>query len=194
MFVQYIPFFILGLLATKKYLDTNKSMLLIVSVFLLIITSFYFSIPAIVCLCLYALYYYMKINKKLIFKEIIIDGLKYVLRIIVSIISAGFLLFPIAYVVLSGRTSSVSGYELSELLFGIDIEYLMYDSNGLGLSAIVIVAIIYSILFLKKENKFLGFVLLLVLGVPFVNIILNGFLYESGKILLAFLPFCLICF
>lgn len=192
MFVQYMPFFMLGLIATKKYLDTNKSMLLIVSVFLLILTSFYFSIPAIVCLCLYALYYYMKINKKLIFKQIIIDGLKYVFRIIISIILSSFLLFPIAYVVLSGRTSPASGFELSDLFFGIDIEYLMYDSNGLGLSAIVIIAIIYNILFLKKENKYLGIVLLLVLGIPFVNIILNGFLYESGKILLAFLPFCII--
>lgn len=192
MFVQYIPFLMLGLLGTKEFLDFNKSTLLIISVILIIITSYFFSIPCISCLCLYALYYYMKINTNLKFKMIVRDGIRYIGKIVLSIIISSFFLLPIIYVVLTGRTVSVSEFDFSNLLLGINIRYLMYDANGLGLSFIVWFAIVYNILCVKKEIRFLTIMLFIILGIPLCVLLLNGFLYESGKVFIPFIPLFII--
>lgn len=192
MFVQYIPFFILGLIGTKEFIDNNKNTLLIISVVLIITTSYFFSIPAILSLCLYALYYYLKVNNNVKPKIIFKDVIRYVSRIILSIIISSFLLLPVIYAVLIGRTSQPIELEMSQFLFGIDINHLMYDSNGLGLSSIVWISIIYNILFMKRENKVLTITLLIILGMPIFNLILNGFLYINGKVIIPFIPLIII--
>ena len=192
MFVQYIPFLILGLFGTKRFLDTNKSMLLIISVILIITTSYYFSIPSIIVLCLYALYYYMKNNPLSQFKAIFRVGLGYVLRIIISIIITAFLLLPVLYVVLNGRTTVVSNIDVSSFLFGINVRHLMYIPSGVGLSSIVWFSVVYNLLYLKKENKILVVLLLLIMGIPFLVLALNGFLYMRGKVFVPFIPLFII--
>lgn len=188
MFVQYMPFLILGLIGTKKYFDSQKSFLLIVSVALIILTSYYYSIPSIICLFLYALYYDIKKDSVKPLKKLLKDVLNYILRIILGIMIAGFLLLPVIYTLINGRTSVPSTVTISSLIPNIDTKNFMYGAFGLGLTAIVIFAIVYNILYLKKSNKILAIILLFILSVPFFNLLLNGFLYINGKVFIPFIP------
>lgn len=180
MFIHYMPFLIMGLFGTKKYLDENKSFLLILSVFLIIITSYYFSIPAIICLCLYALYYDMKKGKN--FKTLFEDAYKFLGRIILGIVASSFLLLPIIYTLKDGRGSILYSVSLSDFLPNLNLLNLVRSQYGVGLTLITLFAAVYNILFVKKENKVLAIILLVLTSVPIFSVVLNGFLYDSGKV------------
>ena len=57
MFINYMPFLILSLIGVKRYIDKNRSLLFIVSLFLLIMTSYYYAVVSIISIGLYYLYY-----------------------------------------------------------------------------------------------------------------------------------------
>ena len=65
MFVSYMPFLILAFIGVISYFDKKKSTLLVVSIFFMILTSYYYSIPGMISICLYALYYYLKKEDKI---------------------------------------------------------------------------------------------------------------------------------
>lgn len=188
MFVQYMPFLILGLFGTKRFIDKNKSSLLIISIILIITTSYYFSIPSIMCLCIYALYYYIKIHNNIRFKMIFNVGIKYIFRVMLGILISAFVLLPVIFIILNGRNINVSILDISNLAWGVNVGYLMYDSLGLGLSSIVWLSLIYNILYLNKENKIISLILLIIIGMPLIDIMLNGFLYQCGKVFIPFIP------
>ena len=56
MFVDYMPFLCLALIGVDRYFEKEKSGLFTVSVFLMIMTSFYFSIGGMLVLVLYGLH------------------------------------------------------------------------------------------------------------------------------------------
>ena len=56
MFVNYMPFLCLTFLGIDRYIEQKKSGLLIGGTFLMIMTSFYFSIGGILALGLYGIY------------------------------------------------------------------------------------------------------------------------------------------
>ena len=62
MFMSYMPFLLLSLIGVDRYFNKNKKGLLIVSLFLLIMTSYYFSISSIFVIVLYGVYSYLKQN------------------------------------------------------------------------------------------------------------------------------------
>ena len=64
MFVNYMPFLILSLMGTDRYFQKKKSGLLTGSVFLMIMTSFYFSIGGILVLFIYGVFQYLDIQEK----------------------------------------------------------------------------------------------------------------------------------
>lgn len=188
MFVNYMPFLILALIGVIRYFEKHKSGLLIINIFLMILTSFYFSIPGILATCLYGLYYYLKINQNATIKETLLAALKFIIRIILGILLAAFFLLPIAYIILNGRNSA--GIELDLTLFipQVNIEYLMYGTYGVGATAILWIASIYNLLFLKKENRILSIFLFIITLIPFINLLLNGGLYANGKCFIPLLP------
>lgn len=55
MFVNYMPFLILGLMGVDKHFYQKKSYLLVISTFLVIMTSYFYSVGAILCLVIYGL-------------------------------------------------------------------------------------------------------------------------------------------
>lgn len=59
MFVNYMPFLCLGFLGVDRHMEKKKSGLLTVSVFLMIMTSFYFSIGGMLSLGLYGVHRYI---------------------------------------------------------------------------------------------------------------------------------------
>ena len=64
MFVDYLPFLILGMIGVDKYIEDNKMSLIAISLLFIITISYYYSIPCILVLCIYAVYKYLEYNKK----------------------------------------------------------------------------------------------------------------------------------
>ena len=64
MFVNYMPFLIMGLMGVDKLFNNNKKSLLIISIFLMIMTSYYYSVGGIVVIGIYYLYRYFSDDSK----------------------------------------------------------------------------------------------------------------------------------
>ena len=185
MFMNYFPFLILALISVNK----NNKKLLCISVLLIIFTSYYYSIPSIICIIIYWIYNYIKLNNKVNFKRFIKDGLIFILPIVVAILISGILLFPTFLALLNGRADTNNIIDLSSLLIPkINIKYLMYDKYGIGLTAFSLIGITSLIFNKKKEDKFLFVILSIMILFPIVNYILNATMYVDAKVLIPFMP------
>ena len=96
LFINYFPFLILALFGVDKYIEKNKSLLLMISIALIIFSSYYFAFSAIVVIIIYAIYKFIKLEKQGLLKFI----LKLALRIIVSCLISGILIIPTIHVLL----------------------------------------------------------------------------------------------
>lgn len=192
MFINYMPFLIMGFYGVDRKLINGKSGLLAISVFLLAMTSYYYSIGGIVSLVIYGVYRYLYLNKEITFKKFLKDGILFILPILIGVLMAGIVLIPTFYVILNGRGETFNTITLKSLLMpSIHISYFVYASYGIGLTSIVILSII-NLFNKKKEQLFLGIILGLTLLFPFINYILNGTMYIDSKALIPFLPLCII--
>ena len=188
MFVNYMPFLILALIGVIRYFENKKSFLLVMNIFLMILTSYYFSIPGIIVICLYGLYYYLKLNPKAKILEIIKAAANFLIRIFLGILLSAFFLLPIAFIILNGRDSSEIILNSSLLIPNAKLDYFMYGTYGIGLTSILWISKIYNLIFEKKENRLLAIFLFIITLIPIINLLLNGGLYSNGKCFIPFLP------
>lgn len=189
MFVNYMPFLILGLLAIDQYFEKGKKTLLTLSTFLMIMTSYYYSMIGIFVFILYGINRYLKHKERITVKEFLKDGFQFMLPILLAILMAAILLLPTAYVILIGRGSKEKIFSLKELFFPqSNLNAILYDTYSLGLTSISILALLNLILKKEKENQFLGLSILITISVPFIIYILNGGLYIRNKVFIPFLP------
>lgn len=182
MFINYLPFLILSFYGIDKFIEKNKSSLLIISITLMILSSYYFSVSGIVVLFIFAIFKYIRINDFEL-KKIMKFSFSFILRIIIAILITSILIIPTFYTLFSGR-SSKEGISILELIRPDN--FFCYLPYTMGLTIVSLVAVIL-MLFSKKENKFLSTILLLVGFFPIFNFILNGFLYINGKSLIPFI-------
>ena len=188
MFVNYMPFLILGLIGVYRYFEKRKSGLLISSIFLMILTSYYYSVPGLIGICLYAVYYYFKKYPKGNVKNLFKESLFFISRILIGILLSCIILLPIVYVILNGRNDSNIILDLHYFKPRINIDYFVYGTYGLGFTSIVLMSLIYSLMYLRKEYKIMTGLLLILCVFPIFNFILNGGLYLNGKILMPLIP------
>lgn len=189
MFVNYMPFLLLGLISIDNYLKTNKKLLLILSILLIITTSYFFSIPALISLFIYAIFMYLKQTKTIKTKDFIKKHIKLALIFIIPILISGVLLLPTLKAILNSRFGSTNLISLSELLIPkITLSNFLYNSYSMGLTSIIILAIINSLLSKEKSYKFLGIFFSLIMIFPIFDYILNGLMYLNAKVFIPFLP------
>lgn len=190
MFVDYLPFLILGMIGTDKYIESNKMSLVSISIFLIILISYYYSVTCILVLCIYAVYRYLEYNKKIDFKEMFKKGSIYLIPIFTGIMSTGILLLPTLYTLMNGRSvSKTEQVPLLEKLTPIfNGDAILYGNYSMGLTAISLIALVYGIFSKKKENKFLSITISVILNIPIFIYILNGNLYFRNKILIPLIP------
>ncbi len=189
MFVNYMPFLILGLISIDNYFKTNKKLLLILSILLIITTSYFFSIPALIALFIYAIFIYLKENKNINTKDFIKKHLKLALVFMIPILISGVLLLPTLKAILNSRFGSSTLIPLKELLIPkISFSYFLYSSYSMGLTSITVLAIINSLLSKEKSYKFLGIIFSLMMLFHIFNYILNGFMYLNAKVFIPFIP------
>ncbi len=189
MFVTYMPFLLLGLIGIDNYFEKEKRSLLAISTFLMIMTSYYYSIGGILVFVIYGIYCYLKKEKNITIKKFIFDGFRFLYPIILGILLSAILLLPTIYVIKTGRSDGGGVTKLSELLLPhLDINALVYSSYSIGLSAIAIFALFHTFFKKKKEFIFIGTALVLLLSIPLFMYLLNGLLYVRAKVLIPFLP------
>ena len=190
MFVDYLPFLILGMIGVDKYIEDNKMSLIAISLLFIITISYYYSIPCILVLCIYAVYKYLEYNKKIDFTKMFKKGVFFLIPVIIGILSSCLLLLPTYNTIISGRESNVKKtITLLEKITPIfNVEALLYSNYTMGLTALSLIAVVYGILSKKKEHKFLSITLAIILNVPIFIYILNGNLYFRNKVLIPFIP------
>lgn len=193
MFVNYYPFLFLGLIGVDKYLENKNMSLEAFSIFMIIMTSYYYAIPCILVICIYAIYRYIELNKQIDFKDLLKVGTKFLIPIFISIITSAFLLLPTYYSLKEGRTpSNVNINFITKLLPKLNIDAYLYDNYSMGLTVISIISALSSILSEKKSNRILGIILLILINIPEFIYLLNGNLYFRNKVLIPFIPLLLI--
>lgn len=188
MFINYMPFLILGLFGIDKKIEKEKSWLLALSVFLMVMTSYYFSIGGIICLIIYGIYSYLKKIKKFDLKNFAKFIFKLSIPFIVGVLSSAIITIPTLYALLAGRADSNVSISLKDLLIpSINTKNFLYYHYGLGLCAMIIPAII-NFFKKKKENIFLGITLILFVTFNLFNYLLNGTMYIDAKSLIPLIP------
>ena len=189
MFINYMPFLILGLFGIDKKYDKNESSLLVISIFLIAISSFYYSISSYIVLIIYYIFKYLEKEEKIVIKDLFFKLLNLSLNFIHGILLSSIVLLPTAAVILNGREkTSVAINFIETLIPKINLLYFLYSPYGVGLTLISIVAIIYSLISKDLKYKFLSIILFLIMLFPIFNYILNALMYIDAKILIPFLP------
>ncbi len=215
MFVNYMPFLCMAFLGVDWYFEKGRSGLYAVSVFLMILSSFYYSIGGMLVLTLYGLSRYMEGRTTLraesnfimrrrrrgmrryrgVFRALRIflrDGVRFLTPMITAILMSGFLLAPTAYAIL-GRQKTGKSMEVWKLLMPeLPLEGLVHGAYGVGLTTMAITILVTGLFYRKWSQKMLHAGCLLIFVIPLFQWLLNGGLYVRGKVLIPFLP--LLCY
>lgn len=103
MFVNYMPFLCMALIGVERYLKDGKWGVYLLGTFLMIMTSFYFSIGGILALILYGIYCYMELCCKVKISQFITDGIRFLIPVFLAVMLSGVLLVPTAMALKIGR-------------------------------------------------------------------------------------------
>ena len=180
----------------RTFFWARSSGLLIVSVFLMIMTSFYFSIGGMLVLGVYAIHRYLmecgRMRRQVTAAGLLKEGAAFILRLLIAVMMSSILLVPTIFA-LTGRENSVTGISWQELLIPqFRIKEFCYNPYSLGLTTLAF-TILVSVLFFKKwQDKILAGSCLFILCIPLFSWLLNGGLYMRDKALIPFLP--LLCY
>lgn len=171
MFVNYMPFLLLGFIAVDSYINKNKKILLIISSFLMIMTSFYYSVGGILVLIIYFIFKKIKVRKKLDMKQFLKDLLIFILYIFVSILMSSVLILPVFYTILQTRNTGT--YNIFKLLIiNVNPTKILYGAYSTGLTCIAFISVLWFAYVKKKNFKFLGISLLILFFVPIFTCLL----------------------
>ena len=194
MFVDYMPFLCLALIGVDRYFEQEKSGLFTVSVFLMIMTSFYFSIGGMLSLVLYGLhrYFEQREGNRVTVRSFLRDGLCFVRSMILAVLMSGFFLVPTALALTGGRSKEQNTSFASFFIPQITVERFAFSIYGIGLTTLVITVLLTGLLYRKVYEKVLTYGCVIVLVIPVFAYLLNGGLYIRDKVFIPFLP--LLCY
>ena len=194
MFVDYMPFLCLALIGVDRYFEQEKSGLFTVSVFLMIMTSFYFSIGGMLSLVLYGLhrYFEQREENRVTVRSFLRDGLCFVRSMILAVLMSGFFLVPTALALTGGRSKEQNTSFASFFIPQITVERFAYSIYGIGLTTLVITVLLTGLLYRKVYEKVLTYGCVIVLVIPVFAYLLNGGLYIRDKVFIPLLP--LLCY
>ena len=214
MFVNYMPFLILAMMGVDRYFEKRRSGLLAVSTFLMIMTSFYFSIGGMLALVIYGIHCYGRKleekNERAAVKGFLCEGVRFLLPMIFAVLASGVLLVPTA-IALIGRSSgessggSANAESLSVLLGSgnatkilkglffpqLRLSGVFYSPYGLGFGTLMLTVLVATMFRRRWSDSVMAWIIAIVAGVPVFVYILNGGLYLRDKALIPLIPlFC----
>lgn len=196
MFVNYMPFLCLAFLGVDRYFEKQKAGLYTISVFLMILTSFYFSIGGMFALVLYGIYRYAegkeKLGENIKILGFVSDGFRFLLPMLTAVLMSAVLLVPTAMALAGGREGGHKTALSALLIPEIPIFRVVYTPYGIGLTTLAITVLITGLTYRKLYEKFLHIACIAILTVPLFAYLLNGGLYIRDKVMIPFLP--LLCY
>ena len=140
MFVNYMPFLILCLIN----IDRKKYSRMILYIFLIIMTSFYYSIPSILVIIIYFIY----VN----FADFDVrDFFKFLFYIFISILMSCILIIPVFYSIISTRSGGVV-FDYSLFIPYLNLDNILYGGYSVGLTSICFISFIYLLFCRNKKN------------------------------------------
>lgn len=189
MFINYFPFFMLALFGMDCFFEKGKMTLLTISCFLIIMTSYYYSIVSFFALFLYGVYLILKEKRN---KKVLI---KLCIPFLIAILMGAVLLFPTLYTLFAGRDQTGKAVEFLNLFIPRrNYRFLLYGTYAVGVTGICFISLLHLFFTKKRENIFIGIVFLCMSLFPIFNYILNAGLYINAKTLIPFLPLILYSF
>ena len=181
MFVDYMPFLCMALIGADRYRKKGKPGLYIAGVFLMVMTSFYFSVGGLLALFFYSVSRCEKDgNIRRIFQ--------FMLPTAAAVCLAGILLVPTAYALFARSGSAKAGFSASLFLPDFSITRFAYSGYGIGLTAGILIVLFLCLACKNLREGLLAAACTAVVMIPFFSWILNGGLYARGKVLIPFLP------
>ena len=195
MFVDYMPFLLMALIGVDKYFDKKKISLLVISIVLMILTSYYFSVVGLLTVLLYGIFRYIenKRDEKITVKDFFKEGFKFIFIMLIPVLISAVLLLPTAVALFGGRTATNKNISLLSLFIpNFDISNTLYSTYSLGVSAIFIIALIYGIVTKKKEVRVISIIFSILLIFPIFDYIFNGGMYLNGKAFIPLLPLAIL--
>ena len=194
MFVDYMPFLCLALMGVDRYFEQEKSVLFTLSVFLMIMTSFYFSIGGMLVLVLYGLYRYFEQREecRVTVRAFLKDGFCFMRPMLLAVLMSCFFLVPTALALTGGRSKGQNTSLAAIFIPQITVERFVYSIYGIGLTTLVITVLLTGLLYRKVYEKVLTYGCVIVLVIPVFAYLLNGGLYIRDKVFIPFLP--LLCY
>lgn len=194
MFVNYLPFLYLSFIGIDRYFAKARSGLYLTGVFLMIMTSFYFSIGGILALIIYGIYRYLEVTPQIHLLTFLKDGVRFLFPILTAVCMSGVLLIPTA-LALFGRKqhSSTLTVSLQDLLIPqFPPARIAYSTYGLGLTTLAITVLIVGLTYRERNQRLLTVGCIVIITIPLFAWLLNGGLYIRDKAVIPFLP--LICY
>ncbi|XCP86619.1 YfhO family protein [Roseburia hominis] len=196
MFVNYMPFLVLALMGVDRYFESDGR-LLTVGTFLMIMTSFYFSIGGILVLVLYGVYRYLQKKEeaglRVTLRGFLTDGICFLFPMLTAVLLSGILLVPTAMALIGQGRGGAKGVSLGELFLPeLSWNRFFYSPYGIGLTTLVLVVLLTGLTYRNKADRALYLCTLGILLIPVFAWALNGGLYIRGKVMIPFLP--LLCY
>ena len=189
MFVDYMPFLLLALMGVDRFWSRGRSGLLIAGVFLMVMTSFYFSVGGLLALWLYGT---CQAHRQRRF-----GYLRFLAALGVGVLTAACLLLP-SFLALMSRSGSGTSVDWKALLLpDPDPMRFCYNTYSIGLPTLFLSALLFLLLYGTKRRRLLVLGLLGLLLVPFCCWLLGGMLYVREKSLIPLLPLlceCIACY
>lgn len=214
MFVNYMPFLILAMMGVDRYFEKRRSGLLAVSTFLMIMTSFYFSIGGMLALVIYGIHCYGRKlegkNERATVKGFLCEGVRFLLPMIFAVLASGVLIVPTALALIGRSSGESSGgsanAECLSVLLGsgnatkilkglffpqLRLSGVFYSPYGLGFGTLMLTVLVATMFRRRWSDSVMAWIIAIVAGVPVFVYILNGGLYLRDKALIPLIPlFC----
>ncbi len=190
MFVNYMPFLFLALLGVDRLLDKGSMALLLFSLFMIYIHSFYYSISCLLVVGIYTIHQILQQKKIQVknWREAVVSAGKplgrFFLAVLVSIGMAMVLLLPTGLDILSGEKDAGSFVKVPVAVADFSLTGLLYSPYGCGMTLLTLYCVLLSVT--RKGRRFLSVTVLFCMSLPAVSYVLNGFLYTRTKILIPF--------
>ncbi|MBR6044455.1 MAG: YfhO family protein [Ruminococcus sp.] len=192
MFVNFLPFLILSFEAVDSFFEGRRKWQLILFPLLMILTGWYFAAAGLTAVTVYGIYRFLSVTDKVTLRGFLNAAGSFALRLIAAVMTAGVLILPTVYVILSGRDSSNTSFPAEALIPAPRLESFAYTSYSMGLGAAALFAVIAAIVSKDRARRFLGTAVLLPVCCPVILYILNGTQYIDAKVLIPFIPLTLL--
>lgn len=190
MFINYLPFLILGFWGVHSFFQKKKIGLLSFSVFLIGMTSYFYLISCLIALTTYGIFCFIQKYETFHMIDFIKEGLLFAGTLILGVGMSMMILLPTFTMLIFSGGKSSANLDWIELLIPMNIgRSMLYGTYSMGLTALGVVAIVLCAIHkIQKEYRFLSFALLIVSCISPVLYLLNGTLYIRPKILIPFIP------